>query len=70
MAGQIKRILDRIVEQRPQGDNVIASTTRTKLILKGINPKNYTENYIDDSEDDPETTAEVKKIANELGVII
>ena len=66
MAGQIKRILDRIVEQRSQGDNIIASTTRTKLILKGINPKNYTS----DSEDNPETMSEVKKIAKELGVTI
>ncbi len=66
MAGQIKRFLDQIVEQRSQGDNTIASTTRTKLILRGINPRNYT----NDSADDPETIAEVRKIAQELGVTI
>jgi hypothetical protein len=66
MAGQIKKMLDKIIETRSQGDRVIALTTKTKLVLKGINP----EKYGDDSEDDPAVISRVKQIAQELGVAI
>ena len=64
MAGQIKRMIDSIVEQRAQGNPTIASSTRTKLILKGINPQAYTPT----SADDPAVIARLRTLAGELGV--
>ena len=64
MAGQIKKMLDQIIETRSQGELIIALTTRTKLVLKGVNP----DHYGSDSKDDPEIIARVKEIAKELGV--
>ena len=64
MAGRIKQLLDKIVETRSQGNDIIAQATKTKLILKGINPNNYTQ----DSEDDMEVIMRVYDIARELNV--
>jgi hypothetical protein len=36
MAGKIKKLIDSLIEQRSQGSASIATTTRTKLLLKGI----------------------------------
>jgi len=66
MAGEVKRMLDRIIELRSRGNETIARTTKTKLILKGINPSKFTV----DSENDPEIIARIKQIAIELGVKI
>lgn len=64
MAGQIKQMLDRIVKERSQGNPAIESTTRTKLILKGVNPTNYDST----SADNPEVISKVKLIATEFGI--
>ncbi|MGD0300624.1 MAG: hypothetical protein ABSE86_26360 [Bryobacteraceae bacterium] len=66
MPGQIKRILDSIIQQRASGNPTIASTTKTKLILKGVNPDGFNGS----SPDDPGVLAKVKAIAVELGVTI
>jgi hypothetical protein len=49
MAGQIKRLIDTIVAQRSEGNKVLEGVVKMKLILKGIDPKKYTEA----SDDDP-----------------
>lgn len=64
MPGEIKKLLDAIIDTRAQGNLVIAQATRTKIILKGIYPSHHTE----DSEDDPEILARVREIAGELDV--
>ena len=66
MAGQIKKMLDQIIETRSQGDPFLALTTKTKLVLKGINPDKYDRN----SEDNPWVIKNVKRIARELNVIL
>lgn len=66
MAGQIKKMLDQIIESRSQGDSFLALTTKTKLIFKGVNPEKYDCN----SEDDPLVMNKVRQIANELGVTL
>jgi len=38
MAGQIRNIIDTIIERRSRGNPTIALTTKTKFILKGVNP--------------------------------
>jgi hypothetical protein len=64
VAGKIKKIIDRIIADRAKGSELIRNTTRTKLILKGINPDKFT----DASEDSPDTLAKLQQIAVEMGI--
>ena len=59
MAGQIKKMLDQIIETRSRGDSFLALTTKTKLVLKGINP----DKYDCDSPDNPWVIKDVRRIA-------
>ncbi len=59
MAGQIKKMIDNIIAKRANGNKTMENTTRTKLLLKGINPHAYDAN----SADDPEV---IKKLQNLL----
>jgi hypothetical protein len=56
-------MLDNIIQQRAKGNTAIALTTKTKLILKGVNPDRFSST----SEDDPQILAKVRVIAAELG---
>ena len=49
MAGQIKKVIDTLIAQRSEGMKILEGVVKMKLILKGIDPKNYTS----DSPDDP-----------------
>ena len=62
MAGQIKRLIDSIVEQRAQGNKVLVGVVKMKLILKGIDPKSYT----DTSPDDPAVLSRLLDLQNDL----
>ena len=62
MAGQIKRMIDSIVEQRAQGNKVLEGVVKMKLILKGIDPKHYTEA----SPDDPAVLGKLLDLMSEL----
>ena len=64
VAGQIKRMIDSIVEQRAKGNPTIALTTKAKLVLKGVNPGSFN----DASPDDPMLVARLKAIAADFGV--
>lgn len=64
MAGKIKKVIDRIIKERAKGNTILKSTTRTKIILKGIVPEKFSES----SPDDPEVLAKLKDIGRELGV--
>ena len=66
MAGQVKKMLDRIVEVRGKGDHVLATLARAKLILKGFDPDRFTPA----TPDDPAAVARVRQIAHELGVML
>lgn len=66
MAGQIKKMLESIIEQRAKGNPTIALTTKTKLILKGVNPERF-KSVLDD---DPKVIAQIRAIAAELGVLV
>jgi hypothetical protein len=63
MAGQIKNMIDKIIQQRAKGDPLLERTTKTKLLLKGINPTRYTE----DSQDDPAVIEKLHRFADEMG---
>jgi hypothetical protein len=66
MAGQIKVMIDRIISERSKGNSTLAITTRTKLILKGIEPDQYTSA----SPDDPMIIARLREVADELNVTL
>ncbi|MBN1850935.1 MAG: hypothetical protein JW932_20395 [Deltaproteobacteria bacterium] len=66
MAGQIKQMIDNIIETRSKGNETIAATTRTKLILKGVNPDKFSAK----SEDDPLILDKLKQIIKEMGITI
>jgi isopentenyl diphosphate isomerase/L-lactate dehydrogenase-like FMN-dependent dehydrogenase len=66
MAGQIIKMINKIIAQRAQGNPTIESTTRTKLVLKGINPAKFNAT----SPDDPEVIKKLQNLAAELGVSV
>lgn len=66
MAGKIKQMIDVIIQQRAKGSPVIASTTRIKLIMKGINPDKFDQF----SADDPVLLEKLRRLAQELGLTV
>jgi hypothetical protein len=66
MAGQIKDMIEAIITKRSGGNPTIESTTKTKLILKGLDPKRFDRA----SPDDPAIVAKVRAIAAEMGVSV
>jgi hypothetical protein len=66
MAGQAKMMIDRIIEERSKGNAILASTTHTKLILKGIDPTRYDAT----SPDDPQLIARLRQLAAEFNVTL
>lgn len=64
MVGEIKRKIDKLLDEVSQGNPVVKSSTRAKLILKGIRPDIYTE----ESEDDPQVLEKLNKVAHEFNV--
>jgi hypothetical protein len=64
MAGKINKAINEIISQRSKGNATLASTTKTKLIIKGINPDNYNE----DSPDDQAVLEKIHQIADGFGV--
>ena len=66
MAGKVKRIIDEIISQRSNGNPTFILTTKTKLILKGLNPDKFTVL----SDDDPATVQKALAVAKEMGVTL
>lgn len=66
MAGQIHRMIDTIIQKRSNGNETIAKTTKTKFILKGINPDKFN----NASPDDQVIIDKLKLIANEFGIAV
>jgi len=66
MAGQIRKMIDKLIQLRAKGDPIIVNTTRTKLFLKGVQVDNY--DHL--SDDDPAVLAKLRAIAKDFGVAI
>jgi len=62
MAGKIKRMIERILAERSKGDELLARVITTKLILKGIDPKKFS----DKSDDDPQIIEKLGKMMRNL----
>jgi hypothetical protein len=56
--------METLIAEVSKSNPILASTTRTKLILKGINPNKFTQ----DSPDDPVILEKLKDIAEAFGV--
>ncbi len=66
MAGQIKKMIDKIIIKKSGGNPSLIYSTKIKLLIKGIDPNAYNKR----SEDDPVVLEKVKQFACELGVEI
>ncbi|WP_206079393.1 hypothetical protein [Polyangium spumosum] len=64
MSGKVKQLIDAIVAHRSRGNPTMAGFVRAKLMLKGIDPAQYT----DTSPDDPAVVRKLEALARELGV--
>ena len=66
MAGTIKSMIDAITAQRSKGNPTIALTTRTKFILKGVNPDRFNAT----SPDDPAVIEKIRAIGAQMGISV
>jgi len=64
MSGTVKKVLDQIISARSGGNPTLALTTKTKLIIKGLNPDEFTFQ----TEDNPATVEKAFIIAKEMGI--
>ncbi len=64
MPGKIIELIDKLIEVRSNGNPSLESTTRTKLLLKGIDARKYTSS----SEDDPVIIEKIYQISEEMCV--
>lgn len=62
----IKKTIDRIVDERSNGNADIAQSIRAKITLKGIDVDFYTEN----SPDDEAVMERLEEIAEGFGIIL
>ncbi|MFW5656355.1 MAG: hypothetical protein ACOC10_00110 [Bacteroidota bacterium] len=64
--GQTKTLIDQLIKKRANGDPFLESSTRIKLIMKGIDPKKIDES----TPDNPETIAKIHEVAKALNVTL
>lgn len=64
MAGTVRRIIERIKEQRSGGNSVVALTVETRLVLQGFDPQRF--DY--ETPDDPGRLARMRDVAAEMHV--
>ncbi len=62
--GRTKKLIDEFIEKRAKGDNFLVISTKFKLLLKGINADEIT----DDTPDDPEIIEKIIKLAEILEI--
>lgn len=66
MAGQIYNTIQKIITQKSKGNQIIANSIRTKMLLKGIMVDKY--NAL--SPDDPVVMKKLQEVAKEFGVAV
>lgn len=64
--GQTKTLVDQLIKKRANGDPFLESSTRIKLIMKGIDPKKIDEN----TPDNPDIIAKIHEVAEALNVTL
>jgi hypothetical protein len=66
MPGKIKGMIDKIIAERAKGNITLINTTRTKLVLKGIDPDKFNAQ----SADDPAIMSKLQTLAQEMGITL
>ena len=66
MAGKIKKQLEAIITSVAKNNQTIINITKTKLVLRGLNPEKFNEQ----SPDDPIILEKIKQISAEFGAKI
>jgi len=62
MAGKIKMMIDSIIEQRAKNNTMLQGVIKTKLMLKGIDPKKYAPH----SNDDPAIISKLEALVKDF----
>jgi hypothetical protein len=61
---KVKQMVDDLIRIRSNGKEAIAINTRIKLLMKGIDAKNITEN----TPDDPQMIKKILQVADEFKI--
>jgi hypothetical protein len=61
--GNIKKLIDAIIERKGKGNTLLIIELKKKLVFKGINPNKYTHETIDD----PVVMEKLLELARDLG---
>ena len=62
MAGKVRKMLDRIINQHAKDNPMLVGVIKTKLALKGIDPSKFSAA----SDDDPAIIAKLEVVMKEL----
>ena len=62
MAGKIKSMIDSIIDQRAKNNTMLQGVIKTKLMLKGIDPKKFTAQ----SDDDPAIISKLEALVKDF----
>lgn len=63
MAGQVKVLIDQLIQLRTKGDRGLVAPLKIKLIMKGVDP----DMFDSDSPDNPVVIQRLVTIAKEMG---
>lgn len=66
MAGKIYNMIEKVISQKSKGNQIIAKSIKTKMILKGIAVDKYTPS----SPDDPAVMQKIRDMAKDFGLSI
>lgn len=64
MAGKIRKMLDALIRERSHENPLLVNTTKTRLILKGIDPDNFSNS----SDDDLVVIQRIRQMADDFGI--
>ena len=62
--GKVKRLVDTLIEKRANGNHFLELDLQMKLLFKGINIKEIT----DDTPDDPGTLSKIYEMAEQFNI--
>ncbi len=62
--GQVKKLIDKLIFERSKGDSFLETSTRFKLLVKGIDVKKIN----DETPDDPKIIEKIYEIAAMLNI--
>ncbi len=64
MKGTAQKMINHLIETRSKGNPTLVINTKTRLILKGIDPAKFT----GDTPDEPNELHKIQQLASEWGI--